>query len=169
MTPRQRAEGIVMRNRSWSDGVFIEEITSALQAESNAELERGRARTATVQAALKAALEDLAKAYSALTSEQIAHGKTMRERDGLAERLRYECPDCCGTGAVETLGPDDGQVELMACARCGPAYDELAAHDRAVAARVLREARRYVDDCSSDTISEIADEYRRGEREVPHE
>jgi len=106
--------------------------------------------------ALQAALEDLAR--------------VKQERDGLAQRLRYECPDCCGTGAVETSGPDDGQVELMACARCGPAYDELAAHDRAVAARVLRAVDTHLHYLvDSEILREFAAQYEAGEREVPSE
>lgn len=119
--------------------------------------------------ALQAALEDLAKAYSDLTSEQIAHGKTMKERDELAHHLRFHCPDCHGTGAVETAGPEDGQVELVDCERCVPAKAILAAHDRKVAARVLRALRTTVLDVLDwEAVCRIAYAYERGEREVPN-
>lgn len=141
-SPRQRAEALVASgpmavNSEW----WVNAITTAIQVAISDQT-----------AALQSALEDLAR--------------VKQERDGLAQRLRYECPDCCGTGAVETSGPDDGQVELMACARCGPAYDELAAHDREVAARVLRHAESLV---PGPLLLTLAYEYEDGEREVPGE
>lgn len=51
----------------------------------------------------------------------------------------------------------------------GKLLEDRTAHDRAVAARVLYAIRRYVDDCSSDKISEIAAQYEAGKREVPGE
>ena len=105
-------------------------------------------------AALQAALEDLAR--------------VKQERDAFALALQYRCPVCGGEGAVTGCGPNDEPV-LYECANCSPANRHLAAHDRAVAARVLYAVRRYVDDCSSDKISEIAAQYERGEREVPSE
>ena len=132
-------------------------------------------REQDVQAALQAALEDLAKANSALTSEQIAHGKTMRERDEFALALTYRCPVCGGDGAVTGCGPNDEPV-LYECAQCAPAYRHIAAHDRAVAARVLRrEAREWRDtgDIEHRAFAaeclDVAKEYEAGQREVPGE
>lgn len=164
MTPTERAK------RAITDSDLEECITAAVQAERNA----GDLRLADATAALQAALEDLAKAYSDLTSEQIAHGKTMKERDELAHHLRFHCPDCHGTGAVETAGPEDGQVELVDCERCVPAKAILAAHDRQVAARVLRREAAEWRKSSDIThrafaagLIDSAEEYEAGEREVP--
>lgn len=75
MTPRQRARRAFLEMPDVpSEDDFMEIVTAAVQAERNA----GDQRREDVQAALQAALKDLAKANSALTSEQIAHGKTMR-------------------------------------------------------------------------------------------
>lgn len=129
-------------------------------------------KNTSLSSALQAALEDLAKTNSALTSEQIAHGKTMRERDEFAAALataihRMSCP-------------------MTHCKECD-AYklydrpsDTLAAHDRAVAARVLRQtANGYLRDAVCDwqtthiTVGKelvlIAAQYEAGEREVPGE
>jgi len=156
-SPHQRAEAIMAtsprpncENEEW----WVNQITTAIQEASNDTLERGRKRTAEVQAALQAALEDLAR--------------VKQERDAFALALQYRCPVCGGEGAVTGCGPNDEPV-LYECANCSPANRHLAAHDRAVAARVLYAVRRYVDDCSSDKISEIAAQYERGEREVPSE
>jgi len=168
MTPRQRAEAVIAKSavpfldKKW----WLEAITAAIQAESNAELERGRKRTATVQAALQAALEDLAQ--------------VTRERDELAAALestkKAAFDAMCSVADEQRAGAMFANPMLAVSARFVLTLNEirdysaiLAAHDRAVAARVLDDVRRYVDDCSSDNISEIADEYRTGEREVPGE
>lgn len=156
MTPRERAELIVrvLRTGQQTSSWLCTQIEAAINSVITDQT-----------AALQAALEDLAKAYSDLTSEQIAHGKTMKERDELAHHLRFHCPDCHGTGAVETAGPEDGQVELVDCERCVPVKAILAAHDRQVAARVLRHAQRI----APDRLFTLAFEYEAGEREVPGE
>jgi predicted Zn-ribbon and HTH transcriptional regulator len=121
-------------------------------------------------AALQAALEDLAKANSALTSEQIAHGKTMQERDEYALAVRLTCPKCRGDGWV---GEEDagGYPSAEYCPQCKGVRHHLAAHDRAVAVRALR---GLVDgawrgDQGVQRILDVAAEYERGEREVPSE
>lgn len=170
-SPRQQAEAIVYggispncHNPEW----WINEITTAIQAASNEQLERDRARQADAQAALQAALEDLAKANSALTSEQIAHGKTRRERDEFALALQYRCPVCDGSGAVETYDPSEDMPVQEECAQCSPARRHLAAHDRAVAARVLRALGSTVMDILDwEAVRRIAAQYESGEREVP--
>ncbi len=178
-SPHQRAEAIMAtsprpncENEEW----WVNQITTAIQEASNDTLERGRKRTAEVQAALQAALEDLAKANSALTSEQIAHGKTMRERDEFALALQYRCPVCDGSGAVETYDPSEDMPVQEECAQCSPARRHLAAHDRAVAARVLRkEAREWRAAGGIEHMAfaaeclDVAKEYEAGEREVPGE
>ena len=141
---------------------------------------------------LTAALGDLAKANSALTSEQIAHGKTMQERDGLAaalallmnpqaERLNgyyrepkwREYDDMRGSHFLTNLFLSIGEVVMLLDAQ-RDASAVLAAHDRAVAARVLRrEAREWRDtgDIEHRAFAaeclDVAKEYEAGQREVP--
>lgn len=131
----------------------MEQITAAIQAACNEELERGRARMADAKAALHAALEELTAAR--------------KDRDAFALALTYRCPVCGGDGAVTGCGPNDEPVQYE-CAQCAPAYRHIASHDRAVAARVLRDAEGYIEEpieCS--TLLRLADQYERGEREVP--
>ena len=151
-SPHQRAEAIMAtsprpncENEEW----WVNQITTAIQEASNDTLERGRKRTAEVQAALQAALEDLER--------------VKQERDHIAGKLAG-CKECGGSGYVVSHAYD-GYPEGTPCEH----GNVLATHDRAVAARVLYAVRRYVDDCSSDKISEIAAQYERGEREVPGE
>lgn len=125
LTPEQRAkvalEPMPMRHfeRWWT-----ERITDAIVA-----------ACADSNAALQAALEDLAKVQA--------------ERDGLAADLKT---------ANACLAMVDGAKPFV------------AAHDRKVAARVLRYAETHViDPVECDTLLYMAGEYERGEREVPGE
>lgn len=148
MSPHQQAEAIT------TDPVLVELITTAIQETSNETLERGRKRTAEVQAALQAALEDLAK--------------VKQERDHIAGKLAG-CKECGGSGYVGGYahdGPLDGTI-------CNHG-NVLAAHDRKVAAGVLREFRRTMSARQTwcivaDNCTDMAEQYERGEREVPGE
>ena len=97
----------------------------------------------------------------------------MRERDEFALAWAYRGPVCGGDGAVTGCGTNDVPV-LYECAQCAPAYRHIAAHDRAVAARVLRrEAREWRDtgDIEHRAFAaeclDVAKEYEAGQREVP--
>lgn len=131
------------------------------------------------------ATEELAKANSALTSEQIAHGKTAKERDGLAaaltllmnphaERLNgyyrgkewRQYDDMRGSHCLANPSLSIGEVVTLLNAK-RDAASILAAHDRAVAARVLRSIAPHTKDASFLDI--VAAQYEAGEREVPGE
>lgn len=217
-SPHQRAEAIMAtsprpncENEEW----WVNQITTAIQEASNDTLERGRKRTAEVQAALQAALEDLARvklAYSVSLNEisrvaaerdeaerlrnnyqkslwesdaQISEcresatkiadelAKVKQERDGIAAKL-FNCEDCGGTGYIASFSAD-GWPEGTPCDHVAI----LAAHDRAVAARVLREiACGYSKDGTwpwptthltvHKELMLFAAQYERGEREVPN-
>ena len=144
MTPTPR-ELAMAAYQEWADVPGARNHADFLRVVSNAIASAITDQTA----ALQAALEDLEKCR--------------QERDGLAAKL-FKCEDCGGTGYIASFSAD-GWPEGAPCDHVAI----VAAHDRQVAARVLREVRRYVDDCSSDTISGIADAYERGEREVPSE
>ena len=118
-------------------------------------------------------LKETSDAFVQTTNELMAAqaelAKAKRERDEFALALTYRCPVCGGDGAVTGCGPNDEPV-LYECAQCAPAYRHIAAHDRAVAARVLRETDThlyYLVD--SEVLREFAAQYERGEREVPGE
>ncbi len=164
MSPHQQAEAIT------TDPVLVELITTAIQAASNEQLERGRKRTAEAQAALQAALEDLAQVAKerdelkgiesrqgdiiAKTGEVALNRivKLERERDGLAARLADS-----GDRMARIRNERD---ELQAI------VEDLSAHDRQVAARVLRHAESLV---PGPLLLTLAYEYEDGEREVPGE
>ena len=133
-----------------------------------------------------AALNDLAKANSALTSEQIAHGKTAKERDGLAaaltllmnphaERLNgyyrgkewREYDDMRGSHYLANPWLSIGEVVTLLNAK-RDAASIVAAHDRAVAARVLRGLAPQINEYDGKALLHEAALYEAGEREVPH-
>lgn len=120
---------------------------------------------------LTAALGDLAKANSALTSEQIAHGKTMKEREKLACALKIaERTISEAMRATSVMNLDRAGCLLSAYQLSGLDYDAiLSAHDRDVAARVLREISSEGMRCLFDVslLEMIAAQYEGGQREVP--
>ena len=228
MTPYQRAEAIMAtpdrpscHNEEW----WVEEITTAIQAACNEELERGRARMADAKAALHSALDDLAAQkkkcldatierdrykgaasyvystrrrlrllYEVVTGQpmrvSLSDSEAVDEFDAAVRRLKFDftvmqdareelarvkaerdhvagklagCKECGGSGYVVSYAYD-GYPEGTPCDH----GNVLAAHDRAVAARVLREAEGYiVEPIECSTLLRLADQYERGEREVP--
>lgn len=138
MTPTERAK------RAIADSDLEECITAAVQAERNS----GDLRLADATAALQAALEDLAK--------------VKQERDGLAAKL-FKCEDCGGTGYIASYSAD-GWPEGTPCDHVAI----VAAHDRQVAARVLRDVQWTIPlPMGGGDLLELAAEYESGEREVP--
>jgi hypothetical protein len=146
MTPVERAK------RAITDSDLEECITAAVQAERNA----GDLRLADATAALQAALEELAK--------------VKQERDHIAGKLAG-CKDCGGSGYVGGYA-NDGPLDGATCNH----GNVLAAHDRQVAARVLRAEAAEWHESTDIThrafaagLIDSAEEYERGEREVPGE
>ena len=133
-------------------------------------LDRRESESEAQQAALQAALDELAKCK--------------QERDGLAAALgKYgtHIETCAQVSRLE-----GGFASLCFSENCTCGFDDcsegmdLAAHDRAVAARVLRQtANGYLRDAVCDwqtthiTVGKelvlIAAQYEAGEREVPGE
>ncbi len=127
-------------------------------------------------AALQAALEELAKCKQerdqALESSNIQceiryselarAEKAEQERDDLAAKIAG-CKKCGGCGYVA----EDvcGYIEVHPCNH----GDVLAAHDRKVAARVLREASKQIHTTPWWALGKLAEEYEAGTREVPGE
>lgn len=96
-----------------------------------------------------------------------------RQRDGLAvvlEKYGTHLPTCAHV--TRRLGA--GALCFTENCDCGfddvDQSDVLAAHDRAVAARVLRDACRFLRwDSGIIMLKQLAAQYERGEREVPSE
>ena len=164
MTPRERARRAFLElpdNPSEND--FLEVVTAAVQAERNA----GDLRREEVQAALQAALEELAR--------------VTKERDGLAAALKQTKDRCfeaiCSVDDEMRRGMVFPNPLLAVSARFALASIEIAdpgailsAHDRQVAARVLREAEKLMfDEVECSKVLYMAAQYEAGEREVPGE
>lgn len=94
--------------------------------------------------------------------EELARVKA--ERDHVAGKLAG-CKECGGSGYVVSYAYD-GYPEGTPCDH----GNVLAAHDRAVAARVLRyTASTITDPAYQNVLRKLAFQYERGEREVPSE
>ena len=128
-------------------------------------LDRRESESEAQQAALQAALDELAKCK--------------QERDGLAAALKQTKDKCfeaiCSVDDEMRRGMVFPNPLLAVSARFALASIEitdpqaiLAAHDRAVAARVLRDASRFSRrDSEIIMLKQLAAQYERGERGVP--
>lgn len=126
-----------------SENDFMEIVTAAVQAERNA----GDQRLEDAQSALHAALEDLAK--------------VKQERDGLvAAHIMRNRPIYADESISAAMDASEHGRKIAAT--------WLAAHDRQVAARVLRDASRFSRrDSEIIMLKQLAAQYERGERGVP--
>ncbi len=147
MTPRERAEQTVRKweatpvSKQWREplvNIIESAITSAISDQT---------------AALQAALEELAK--------------VKQERDGLAAKVKAGCQKCSGYGKVGYQDVDDYPC-LEDCPDCKGARQILAAHDRKVAAGVLRDYAKVIKPTSQGMLIAAA-EYEAGTREAPGE
>ncbi len=152
MTPTERAK------RAITDSDLEECITAAVQAERNA----GDLRLADATAALQAALEDLEKCK--------------QERDGLAVALLGFRKVLDNESDIDDKGRPNVHMKLLVA--LDTLHEDglrvLAAHDRQVAARVLRREAAEWRKSSDIThrafaagLIDSAEEYEAGEREVP--
>jgi len=146
MTPTERAK------RAITDSDLEECITAAVQAERNA----GDLRLADATAALQAALEDLEKCK--------------QERDGLAVALLGFRKVLDNESDIDDKGRPNVHMKLLVA--LDTLHEDglrvLAAHDRQVAARVLRYASKQIHTTPWWALAKLADEYEAGTREVPN-
>ena len=194
MTPRERAEQTVKEweaapmPKQWREPLFaaIESaITSAITDQTSA-LQAALEEPAKVKLAYSVALGEISRVAAerdkleqerdkALESANIQceiryselarAEKAEKERDGLAA-LKAKCQKCGGYGKVGYQDVDDYPC-LEDCPDCKGARQALAAHDRKVAARVLREASKQIHATPWWALTKLADEYEAGTREVP--
>lgn len=215
-TPRERARRAFLEMPDDpSEADFMEVVTAAVQAERNA----GDLRREEGQAALTAALEDLARVKQQAHDNHIGTGHAsaalnrvllhvtgcsageydtyMETAERIIERLKDDAEHLKQTSQafVQTTNEmmaaqaelakvkqeRDGLAEQIACILCvfpsvGPLiglskdYEQiLAAHDRAVAARVLRELAPQINEYDGKALLHEAALYEAGEKEVPGE